>query len=239
MVSNKVVLVTGGSRNLGKYIVNFFLKLNCKVISVSKNKKNNLGSDNYLCDLSDEKKTKSLFKKIKNKYKKIDLIISCAGSSKKTFRTIESQKDWSSALGNNFYCFTNLVENYCLIYKYKPTKIVAISSIAAGKITKAPITYSVAKSALNFYAQIKAKDLAKYKIKLNIIMPGNILMKNNNWDKKIKKDKLKIKNYIKSEVPLNKFCDPKEIADICNYLFSSSGDNITGSKFIIDGGESL
>ena len=40
-------------------------------------------------------------------------------------------------------------------------------------------------------------------------------------------------------VPLNKFCRPQQIADICDYLFSSSGDNITGSEFTIDGGETL
>ena len=114
-----------------------------------------------------------------------------------------------------------------------------ISSIASNKITKAPITYSVAKSALNFYAQIKAKDLAKYNININILLPGNILMKNNNWSKKLRENQSKVKKYIKANVPLNVFCGPQEIAEMCDYLFSESGNNITGSKFIIDGGESL
>lgn len=239
MKSDKVILITGASRNLGKYIANFFINQNYKVISISKKNISNLKSDNYLCDLSKNLNCEKLFKKLKKKYNKIDLLISCAGDSQKTYKKNESQKDWNQALNNNFFCFTNLVDSYCSIYKYKPTKIIVISSIAAEKITKAPITYSVAKSSLNFYAQIKAKNLAKYKIKLNIIMPGNILMKNNNWYKKLNKNPSKIKNYIKSEVPLNKFCSPNQIAEICNYLFSRSGDNITGSKFVLDGGESL
>ena len=239
MQLNKVILITGGSKNLGKYLVSYFLNLNYKVICVSKKTKSDLQSDNYLCDLSSSRQSQNLFKKLKKKYKKIDLIISCAGKSKKTFKLHEKQQDWHIALNNNFYCFTNLVDSYCLSYKHKPTKIIAISSIASEKITNAPITYSVAKSALNFYAQIKAKELAKFNIKLNVIMPGNILMDNNNWSKKIKKDKAKIKKYIKTNVPLNKFCNPKQIAEICNYLFGFSGDNITGSKFISDGGESL
>ena len=64
-------------------------------------------------------------------------------------------------------------------------------------------------------------------------------MRNNNWDKKMKKNKKKIKKYIKDNVPINKFCNPKQIAEICDYLFGKSGDNITGSKFVIDGGESI
>ena len=76
-------------------------------------------------------------------------------------------------------------------------------------------------------------------IKINLLLPGNILMKNNNWGTKIKKDKKKIKKYIKDNVPLNTFCNPEQISDMCDYLFRKSGDNITGSKFTIDGGESL
>ena len=86
---------------------------------------------------------------------------------------------------------------------------------------------------------MKAKDLAKYNIKINILLPGNILMKNNNWSKKLKANKGKVKKYIKANVPLNTFCRPQQIAEMCDYLLSESGNNITGSKFIIDGGESL
>ncbi len=64
-------------------------------------------------------------------------------------------------------------------------------------------------------------------------------MKNNNWDKKIKKNKRDIKKYIKDNVPLNNFCNPNQIIELCNYLFGKSGDYITGSKFIIDAGETL
>ncbi len=237
MNTNKTVLITGASRNLGYFLTKFYLEKNFNVICVSKKTKSQ--HNNYLCDLSSEIKTLSFFKKIKKKYSKIDLIISCAGNSKKTYKFNETAKDWNFAFNNNFFCFTNLLDSYLKIYKKKPTKIIVISSIASNKITKAPITYSVAKSALNFYAQFKAKELAKNNIKINVLLPGNILMKNNNWSKKISINHNKVKNYIKSNVPLNTFCTPHQIAEICYYLSGRSGDNITGSKFIIDGGESL
>ena len=235
----KTVLITGSSKNLGNYLTKFYLEKKFQVIGITKTSKSNINNNTYMCDLSDPKKTEDILKKIKKKYKKIDLIISCAGVSKKTYKKKETIKDWNSALKNNFFCFTNLLDSYLKIYRAKPTKIVVISSIASDKITKAPITYSVAKSALNFYAQMKAKDLAKNDIKINILLPGNILMKNNNWSKKLKKNQNEVKKYIKTNVPLNKFCKPKQIAEMCDYLLSDSGDYITGSKFIIDGGESL
>ena len=239
MNTNKTVLITGASKNLGNYLTRFYLEKDFKVIGVTKKSKSKINKDTYLCDLSDAKKTEKVFKKIKKKYKKIDLIISCAGISKKTYTKNETIKDWQFAFNNNFFCFTNLLDSYLKVYKKKSTKIIVISSIASNKITSAPITYSVAKSALNFYAQMKAKDLAKNDIKINILLPGNILMKNNNWSKKLKKNQNEVKKYIKTNVPLNKFCKPKQIAEMCDYLLSDSGDYITGSKFIIDGGESL
>ena len=51
---------------------------------------------------------------------------------------------------------------------------------------------------------------------------------------KYKKGTLK---YIKKNVPLNDFCKPEQIKDLCDYLLSNSGDFITGSNFIIDGGQ--
>ena len=201
--------------------------------------RNIINKNFYLCDLSNPKKTNILFAKLKKNKQLIDCIISCAGVSKKNYKKQENANDWKFAFDNNFFSFTNLLDSYLKFYKKKSVKIIVISSIASNKITKAPITYSVAKCALNFYAQIKAKELAKNNIKINIILPGNILMTNNNWSKKLQKNKSKIQKYIKANVPLNNFCNPKQIAHMSDYLLGESGDGITGSKFIIDGGESL
>ena len=239
MSTNKTILISGASKNLGKFLAEYYHNQKFNVIGISRKNITKSKYKIYKCDLSNEKKVNVVFQKIKKKYKNINFIISCAGFSKKTYKTQENFKDWNIAFNNNFFCFTNLLTSYLKYYKKKPTKIIVISSIASKKITKAPITYSVAKSALNFYAQFKAKQLAKNKININILLPGNILMKNNNWDKKIKKNEIKIKKYIKNNVPLNSFCNPNQILQLCNYLFDDSGDNVTGSKFVIDAGETL
>ena len=67
---------------------------------------------------------------------------------------------------------------------------------------EAPIEYSISKSALNHYCLVKAKELSKFSIMLNIISPGNILNKNNNWYLKKKLMRKKSKIY-KKNVPLN------------------------------------
>ena len=90
-----------------------------------------------------------------------------------------------------------------------------------------------------FYSQ-KAKELAKFNIKLNIVSPGNILMNNNNWFKKINKNKNKVYKYIRSNVPSKNFCNPDEIYEICKLLLDSKfGSNYIGSNIILDGGQVL
>jgi 3-oxoacyl-[acyl-carrier protein] reductase len=236
----KNILVSGGSRNLGKFIAEQFAKEGHNIFAISRStlkQYNNIY--NIKCNLLEIKQVNLSLKSIKNKFKKIDLMILCAGDSKKHYARNEKNVDWQRSFNNNFYVCTNLIESYLKIFNYSKTKIIIFSSIAAIKVTKAPITYSVAKAGLNFYAKYKAKELSKYNINLNLISPGNIIMKNNNWGKKFINNKKKVLNYIRQNVPLNTFCNPEEIFNLCKYLSIENNSAITGSNFIIDGGETL
>lgn len=235
------IIISGGSKGLGKDLISKFLNRGSNVINLSRTQNNTSNKNlfNYKVDLTFEKNTLKTIKKVKKKHDNIDLIICCVGSGKSVEPGRENKNSWDKSFSINFFSATNLIESYLSVYKNKKTKIILISSIAGLKIIDAPITYSVAKATLNYYGKIKSKYLAKYNINLNIISPGNILQRKNVWDKKMKKNNLSIKKYIKKNVPLNTFCNTKQIYDLCVYLLSSSGDNITGSNFVIDGGQSL
>jgi 3-oxoacyl-[acyl-carrier protein] reductase len=236
----KNILVSGASRNLGKFIAEQFAKEGHNIFAISRSiLKSYKNIYNIKCDLLKINQVNLSLKKIKNKFKKIDLIILCAGDSNKYYTKNEKNVDWEKSFNNNFYVSTNLIESYLKIFNYNKTKIIIFSSIAGTKVTKAPITYSVAKASLNFYAKYKAKELSKYNINLNVISPGNILMKNNNWKKKLINNKKYVLNYIRHNVPLNTFCSPEEIFNLCKYLSAENNSAITGSNFIIDGGETL
>jgi 3-oxoacyl-[acyl-carrier protein] reductase len=231
----KNIIVCGASKNLGKYISEKFDQSD-KVFGLSRtktSKKNSISTD--LSNLKDAKKALNIIKK---KTKKIDAIIFCAGNSKKNYFKVPKKNDFNQSFNFNFYPFVNLINSYLEIFKKKSTKIIVISSIAGVKNIKAPITYSIAKNALNFYCMILAKELAKQKVIINIISPGNILMKNNNWDKKLKKKNKEVKNYIYENVPNNKFCNAYEIYKICELIIKNE-TNFLGSNIVIDGGQTL
>jgi 3-oxoacyl-[acyl-carrier protein] reductase len=237
---SKNLIITGGSGSLGRYFVQNFLKKKFKVFNLSRKKPKKIFENEkfFQCDLSNIKDVSKCLKVIK-KSNKIDFIISCAGNSKKNYKKNISSDDFIISFKDNFICFSNLLECYEEIFLNKSTKIIVISSIAGGKIIDAPINYSISKAALNHYCKIKAQYLSKHNININIISPGNIYMKNNNWGKNLKNNPLKFKKYIKKNVPLNLFCNPSQLFELCEFLLSKNGNNITGSNFILDGGQSL
>ena len=112
MNSDKTILISGASKNLGKFLAEYYLNEKFNVIGISRKKIKKSKYNIYQCDLSDDKMTNLVFKKIKKKYKNINYIISCAGFSKKTYKGEENLKDWILALNNNFFTFTNLLNSY-------------------------------------------------------------------------------------------------------------------------------
>ena len=104
-------------------------------------------------------------------------------------------------------------------------------------IDGAPMGYSIAKSALNFYIKLISKELANKNITINGIVPGNIIFKGSTWDLKTKKNPIKTKMYIKNNVPINSFGSPNDIFEVCKMVSENNSKFITGSLFKLDGGQ--
>ena len=236
----KNIVITGGSKGLGREIKNYYIEKNFNVIDISRtNQKNQLNSINISNDLKNLSKTKNVFKKIYKNFKKLDAIICCTGSGKKISKNELDENIIQHYLNANLFTVINTINSYSRVYKNKSVKIIIISSIVSKKIIQAPIGYSISKRALDYFVKIFAKQYADSKININLISPGNILINGNNWHKKLKKNKKKVQKYINQEVPLKSFIKPQEIFPIIDILISENGKNFTGSDFIVDGGQSI
>ena len=239
-MKTKNILITGGSKGLGKEIVNYYKNKNFNIINISRTKlKNFKNLTNIKNDLTQLKKTIDTFKKIKKKYKTIDAIVCCTGTGKKISNDELNNNVIQHYLNINLFTIINTINSYLKVYKSSKTKIIIISSIASKKIINAPIGYSISKRALYYFVKIFAKQYSKLKININLISPGNIYINGNSWHKKIKKNKKQVKKYIHSHVPLKSFILPLEIIAIIDMLLSEKGNNFTGSDFVIDGGQSI
>ena len=240
MIKKKTVFISASSSGIGYHLAKRYKLLNYNLIINGTNKSKlkkaslDLDCDFFLGDLTDQKKINLLIDKIKRKYNYIDILICNLGNS--NFK--KNNKNYQNAFKYNFFSTTNLVDNSGKILKKGKSKIICISSICgAESIDGAPIGYSIAKSALNFYVKLISKELAKKEITINGIMPGNIFFKGSTWDLKMQNNFKRTKKYIKTNVPLNKFGSVDDIFEICKMLSENDNKFITGSLFKLDGGQ--
>lgn len=239
--NKKIIFISGSSSGIGYHLAKEYQSIGYEVIingkNISKLRKASLSlnkCDYFLGDFTDKKKIKILINKLKKKYNFIDVLICNVGDG--NFK--KNNKDFEHAFKYNFYSATNLVEYSLKILKKNVSKIICISSICGLEyIEGAPIGYSVAKSSLNFYIKLISKELAKSKITINGVIPGNIIFKGSTWDLKFKKNSKKIKKYIKKNVPMNNFGSPHDIFQVCKMISENDSKFITGSLFKLDGGQ--
>ena len=244
-LNNKKVLVTGSSSGIGLEIAKYFSTAGSivaingrnknKLIEASQNIKN---SKIVHGNVEDSKVAKKIVSKAVFLLKGLDIIVCNVGSGKSAKPGMENYQDWQTSLKKNFFSATNIIEASKKHLIKSKGNIICISSICGSEyIEGAPITYSVAKSALNSYVKMSSKILGKKNVRINAISPGNIFFKGSDWEKKLKKNKKIITKNINSNVTLKKFGNPKSIADICLFLASEKSNFTTGSVWIADGGQ--
>ena len=240
MYNKKIVFISGSSSGIGYDLAKKYKLLGYNVIINGTNKSKlkkasiSLSCDYFLGDLTNKKKINLLENTLKKKNKHLDILICNLGNSE--FK--KNNKDYENAFNYNFYSTVNLVESSKKILKKRKSKIICISSICGVEsIEGAPIGYSIAKSALNFYIKLISRELAEIGVSINGIVPGNIYFKGSTWDLKMKKNPKKTKKYIKNNVPINKFGSTENIFKVCKMLTENNDNFITGSLFKLDGGQ--
>jgi len=248
-LKNKNFLISGSSKGIGLKIAETLLNEGSRVIingrtkNLLKKEFKNLslkyGKKVFYVegDVKNQRVLKKIKGLIKKKLKQLDGIVANAGAGKKQLDNFFSEKNYIWHLENNFFPSFKFVNYFLEEMKKSQGSIVFISSIASLKDIGAPLGYASSKLNLNFYSKLLANKVAKYNVRVNNVIPGNILFKGGNWENKIKKNSSKINSMIKNKVPLNRFGKPEEIADMVTFLLSSKSAFMTGSEIVIDGGQ--
>lgn len=250
-LDNKVVLVSGSSRGIGKVVAKSFLNEGATVYLTGRNRENleatfaefkkNYESKvfKFESDLQSVENIRNLIKKIIEEHKRLDIVVANIGSGRQAKGWDITDKGWADSFNTNFFSAVHLsTEAIRVMLENGSGSIVFISSIAGCEAIPAPLPYSTAKTALLSYMKNTSDLVAQHGIRLNSISPGNVYFEGGTWDLKIKEqDKKEIDEYIHKAVPMQRFGSPEEVADAICFLASQKASFITGANLIIDGGQ--
>ena len=243
-IQDKVSIVTGGSSGIGKVTALALAEEGSKVVVADVNFEQankvaeeirTLGQEAVAMkvDVTNKAEVQDMVNQVMEKYKKVDILVNCAGILR--FSPIEelSEKDWNDILDVNltgtFFCSQAVIK---IMKKQKSGKIVNISSCAA-KVggVRAAASYSVSKAGVSNLTICLAKELAPYKVNVNAIAPSMIDTPMTNQPGYGKEAKA---NFVKT-IPLG-LGKPEDIANAILFLVSDNSCYITGEILDVNGG---
>ena len=236
---NKKIFITGASGGIGSAICkkfadeNFILVLTSSSDNNISKLKNQYGDEHfyYKIDLSNSKNVQECLDEISKNHKDISIIVNNAGKTHDNLIFRMKNDQWNEVLQ------TNLNSNYQIIKSLLPNmlsnkygKIIGISSIVGSTGNPGQANYVASKSGLVGLYKSIALEVAKRNINVNIISPGFI--STSMTDKLNEEQK---KQYL-SRIPMMRFGNPIDVANLVFFLSSEDSSYITGQNFHINGG---
>lgn len=234
---NKIVLITGASRGIGREIAKSLSQKGYQIIAnynksleqAQKLREENINIDIYKADVSNREEVHKMVQYIIKKYHKIDILINNAGISESKVFTDVTDQDWNNMINNNLYsAFCTTQEVLEEMIKRKEGCIINISSIWGIVGSSCETIYSITKAGIDAMTKSLAKELGPSNIRVNSIAPGIIDTDMNKiYNKKEIED-------IKKEIPLEKIGKTTDIAKCVNWLVED--EYTTGQVISINGG---
>ncbi|MCY6369610.1 elongation factor P 5-aminopentanone reductase [Clostridium ganghwense] len=239
----KIVLITGGSRGIGKSIALEFAKLGATIIinykSNDKAAEETIGAIKALGayasaikgDISDYNFVKNMTEDIINRFGKIDILVNNAGISKIGLFIDMQEEDFDNIIATNLKGVFNTCHNVSkYMIKNKRGSIINISSMWGEVGASCEVLYSASKGGVNSFTKALGKELAPSSIRVNAIQPGVIDTEMNKWLTKQEKDSLI------DEIPMMKFGEGEDVAKLVTFLASDNAKYITAQVITVDGG---
>ena len=242
-LKDKVALVTGASRGLGKAIA---LKLAAEGARVTVNYMNSADKAEEVvkeiisrggnaaavrADITSLPEVEKMVDSLYEQFGRIDILVNNAGVTKDELLLSMTPEDWDivikTNLGGLFNC-TKAVAKYMMVQK--SGRIINISSVAGERGGRGQSNYAASKGGINAFTRSVAMELAPKKITVNAVAPGVVETEMSSTVIRRAKD------IILDAVALKRLGQPEEIANVVAFLASDDASYITGEVIRVDGG---
>ena len=249
ILKNKVVLITGGGTGLGKSMAMRFAELGANLVIASRRKEviseaasqmKEIGAEvlGLQCDVRDTDQVNSMVSNTLNRFDKIDILINNAAGNFISPTEMLSPGGFKAVvdivLMGTFNCTLALGKE---MIKQKNGNILNIVTTYAWTGSGYVVPSASAKAGVLAMTRSLAVEWAKYNIRTNAIAPGPF-MTEGAW-KRLAPPGLNMKKKLKDRIPLKRFGEHSELANLATYLISDQSGYINGEVVTIDGGEWL
>lgn len=242
-LTDKVALVTGGSRGIGRAIaiamadqganVAFIFKSAVDAAERVKNEIEALGRKALAIqsDAKDINGAQQVVDQVIKSFQRIDVLVNNAGITRDTLLMRMSEQDWDDVIDTNLKSAFNFSKAVCRIMMgQRAGKIINISSIAGVIGNAGQVNYSSAKAGMIGMTKSLAKELASRNIQVNAIAPGFV---DTDMTEKLTPQQ---REALMNIIPMKRTAKPEEIAQVAVFLASPASNYMTGQVLCVDGG---
>jgi len=242
-LKDRVAIITGGARGIGKTIGSAFVREGAKVCLVDVDKgiletaKNEINIDREVviaipCDITKSVDVKAMVNQVQKAFGRVDILVNNAGIIRRGTIDTVTEEDWDRVIEVNLKGTFNCCKAVAGIMKQQGYgKIINVSSIAGkmGDITSAP-GYGPSKAGIDALTKTLARQLAPYGINVNAVSPHAIETEMSaQWSEERRKE-------IIASIPLGRLGKPEDVAEAVLFLASDDASFITGEILDVNGG---
>lgn len=250
MLAGKAALISGSSKGIGFHIASGLAQEGCHVVINGRDAEKLAqaqaaikalgGGQVATCqgDVTEPSVAQTFVETALDAFGRIDVLVNNVGGSTAKLLVEDTDEDWEAAFAFNLFHAVRLCR-LCIpeMQKAGGGAILNIASIA-GRESGSAMTYNASKAALISFSKALAQQTAKDNIRVNSLAPGSILFPGGVWDRRMAAAPDGLQGFVEANLPLGRFGEPKEIADVAIFMVSPRASLVNGACWNVDGCQS-